>query len=85
MFRVQNDYVGPKLAHEERRLDAMALDLGDKATAAERRTLATQETFVEELRTFFDEVKRVAPLWEPNLDDGVIINFAPLWRLVPAS
>ncbi len=30
-----------------------------------------------------EEVKRVAPLWDPNLDDGVIINFAPLWRLVP--
>jgi hypothetical protein len=28
-------------------------------------------------------VKRVAPLWHPKLDDGVIINFAPLWRLVP--
>jgi hypothetical protein len=22
-------------------------------------------------------------LWNPNHDDGVIINFAPLWRLVP--
>ena len=57
--------------------------LREQATAAERRTLATQETFVEELRAFLDEVKRVAPLWNPNLDDGVIINFAPLWRLVP--
>ena len=26
---------------------------------------------------------RIAPLWNPDLDDGVIINFAPLWRLVP--
>ena len=30
-----------------------------------------------------DEVKRVAPLWQPNTDDGTVINFAPLWRLVP--
>ena len=28
-------------------------------------------------------MKRVAPLWNPNLDDGVVLNFAPLWRLVP--
>ena len=28
-------------------------------------------------------MKRIAPLWNPNLNDGVIINFAPLWRLVP--
>jgi hypothetical protein len=44
--------------------------------------LAAQEALVEELRVFNDEVRRVAPLWKPNLDDGVIINFAPLWRLV---
>ncbi len=25
---------------------------------------------------------RVAPLWNPDLNDGVIINFAPLWRLI---
>ena len=56
-----------------------------QASAAERRELAAQEGFVEELRAFLDEVKRVSPLWKPNLDDGVIINFAPLWRLVPQN
>ena len=30
-----------------------------------------------------DEVKRVAPLWNPMLDDGVVLTMAPLWRLVP--
>ena len=83
LFRVQNDYLGPKLGHEERRLEAMEHEFREQATAAERRTLAAQEAFVEELRVFLDEVKRVAPLWRPNLDDGVVINFAPLWRLVP--
>ena len=83
LFRVQNDYIGPKLGHEERRLEAMEHELREQATAAERRTLAAQEAFVEELCVFLDEVKRVAPLWRPNLDDGVAINFAPLWRLVP--
>ncbi|MFY9975220.1 MAG: hypothetical protein WAK53_13250, partial [Chromatiaceae bacterium] len=83
LFRVQNDYVAPKLAHEERRLDALAAELRDGATATERKALAEQQTLVEELRAFLAEVKRVAPLWKPNLDDGVIINFAPLWRLVP--
>ena len=85
LFRVQNDYVAPKLAHEERRLDSLTAELRDGATAAQRKQLAAQEAFVEELRTFLDEVKRVAPLWNPNLDDGVIINFAPLWRLVPQN
>lgn len=85
LFRVQNDYVAPKLAHEERRLEALTTELRDGATAAQRRHLAAQELVVEELRFLLDEVKRVAPLWKPNLDDGVIINFAPLWRLVPQN
>lgn len=83
LFRVQNDYAAPKLAHEERRLESLSSELRNGATAAQRKQLATQEAFVDELRVFLDEVKRVAPLWNPNLDDGVILNFAPLWRLVP--
>jgi hypothetical protein len=83
LFRVQNDYAARKLAHEERRLESLSNELRDGATAAQRRQLAAQEAVVEELRAFLAEVKRVAPLWKPNLDDGVIINFAPLWRLVP--
>lgn len=85
LFRVQNDYVAPKLAHEERRFESLSNELRDGATAAQRKQLAAQEAVVEELRAFLAEVKRVAPLWNPNLDDGVIINFAPLWRLVPQN
>ncbi|MEZ4390235.1 MAG: hypothetical protein R3A48_03990 [Polyangiales bacterium] len=85
LFRVQNDYVAPKLAHEARRLDALTSELRDGGTASQRKALAAQEAFVEELRALLDEVKRVAPLWNPNLDDGVLINFAPLWRLVPQN
>lgn len=85
LFRVQNDYAALKLAHEERRLESLTSDLRNGATATQRKQLATQEFVVEELRAFLDEVKRVAPLWNPNLDDGVVINFAPLWRLVPQN
>jgi hypothetical protein len=85
LFRVQNDYVAPKLAHEERRLQALTSELRDGATTAQRKALAAQEALVEELRGFLEEVKRVTPLWKPNLDDGVVINFAPLWRLVPQN
>ncbi|MFO0757502.1 MAG: hypothetical protein U0359_13480 [Byssovorax sp.] len=79
-FRIQNDYVIPKLAHEERRLYAMG---EAPRTAADRRAQTDQQTLVDELRGFLDEVKRIAPLWSPNLDDGVLLNFAPLYRLVP--
>jgi hypothetical protein len=88
LFRVQNDYIGGekgKLVHEERRLESLRLELRDGATAAQRKELTAQQSLVDELRAFLAEVKRVAPLWNPNLDDGVIINFAPLWRLVPQN
>lgn len=85
LFRVQNEYAAPKLAHEERRLESLTSELRVGATAVQRKALAAQEALVEELRAFVDDVKRVAPLWKPNLDDGVIINFAPLWRLVPQN
>jgi hypothetical protein len=83
LYKVQNEYVAPKLAHEERKLESLRKELGESPRAAERKALGAQESFVEELRAFLDEVKRIAPLWNPDLDDGVIINFAPLWRLVP--
>jgi hypothetical protein len=85
LFRVQSDYVAPKLAHEERRLESLTGELRDGATAGQRKQLAAQQGLVEELRAFLDEVKRVAPLWKPSLDDGVVIDFAPLWRLVPQN
>jgi hypothetical protein len=83
LFRLQNDFAMPKLRHEERRLEALSAETQGGATAGQRKELAAQEALVEELRAFVDELKRVAPLWNPNLDDGVILNFAPLWRLAP--
>ena len=85
LFRVQNDYVAPKLSHEERRLESLMGERREKVTAEQRKELAVQAAFVNELRAFLEELRRVAPLWKPNLNDGVIINFAPLWRLVPQN
>lgn len=82
LYTVQKDYVELKLRHEERRLTSLRQDFGSNPTGAQRRELVAQETFTEELRTLLDEVKRIAPLWSVNLDDGVVIAFAPLWRLV---
>lgn len=83
LFRLLNDYVGPKLQHEERKLTNLTQDAGPNPAASQRREIDDQEVFVGELRAFRDEVALVAPLWNPNLHDGVILNFAPLWRLVP--
>lgn len=77
LYRVLNEVVKPKVTFEEQRLTEM------RSEGATRRQIEIQEGFVEELRTFREEVTRVAPLWNPDLDDGVLLNFAPLWRLTP--
>ena len=82
-YRVANDYVTPKVDHEERKLNTLRQEAGPDPSSKQRKEIDAQETFVAELRAFLTEVKRIAPLWNPNLNDGVIINFAPLWRLVP--
>jgi hypothetical protein len=82
-YKILNDHVNPKHREEERRLTSLRQDSGPNPTAGQRNEIAALEGFVEELCAFRDEVSRIAPLWNPNLNDGVIINFAPLWRLVP--
>lgn len=82
-YKILNDYAGPKLQHEERKLVVLVQGAGANPTASQRKQTAEQESLVAELREFCDEVARIAPLWNPDLNDGVIINFAPLWRLVP--
>jgi len=79
---VQVEFVAPKLAHEERRLEQLRAELvGSSGKSGTR--LASQEAFVDQLRAFLDDLKCLSLLWRPNLDDGIVINFAPLWRLVP--
>lgn len=82
-FQLQGDVLAPKLAYEERQLAGLVQGPGEGASAKERREIEAQEAFVEELRVLLEEVKRVAPLWKPTLDDGIVLVMAPLWRLVP--
>ena len=43
-----------------------------------------QEEFLSELRDFEEKLRRAANLYlEPDLNDGVVLNIAPLWELVP--
>jgi hypothetical protein len=83
IFLLLQDHVEPKLAHELRLRDEALRDSGLNPTTQARRELAAKQSFIDELHTLTDVLKSVAPLWMPNLPDGVMINFAPLWRLVP--
>ena len=82
-YRVLNDYVTPKLHHEERKLTSLVQEAGPSPTGSQRKEIEAQRDFVEEMRSFRDEVARVAPMWRPELDDGILVTCAPLWRLLP--
>lgn len=80
-FQIQNEIIAPKLTYEERQLENLTVAAGINPTAKERKEIAEQQAFVGELRSFLDEIRCVAPLWRPALDDGVVLTMAPLWRL----
>jgi hypothetical protein len=75
-YRVQNDYLEPKLKAAERRLLELRQSAGASPTGQQRKDLASQESLVEELRVFREQVARIAPLWKPYRDDGVVLNCA---------
>lgn len=82
-FKVLNDYVTPKLQHEQSKLTTLVQAGGPNPSASQGKAIAAQDSFVDELRAFREEVERVAPLFHPDLDDGIVLVKAPLWRLVP--
>jgi hypothetical protein len=83
LFAIGNDIAVPRLAAEERRLASLRAAAGDSPSARERAEIDAAETAADEARTVLAEIRRVAPLWEPDLDDGIVLVSAPLWRLVP--
>jgi hypothetical protein len=82
-IQIQNDITGPKLAYEEAKLANMSPATQDGRVSAEGKEIESQRAFVDELRDLHDQVKRVAPLWIPSLDDGVMLTMCTMWRLFP--
>lgn len=85
LYNAVNRYVEPKIASVERELreaeGKLAAASGRIATRL-REQVESSRAFLNELRDFRDELLRVAALpYQPNLDDGVIINAAPLHKL----
>ena len=79
LFRVQKDFVTPKLSHEMRKLEDLRRDFGGTPKQSQRKILELQTEFVEELRSFLERLRSVSGIFHPDIDDGVVINFAPLW------
>ena len=79
LYTCVNDFVEPKLRQVEQDLNS----LRSKSTRSsqEEKELEKLSYLASELRDFRDELLRLAKLWKPNLNDGVQITAAPLWKL----
>jgi hypothetical protein len=89
LFKALVNYVEPKIRLEENRLDQLRSQRAQAGTAGREakqfeKLLDRQESLLSDLHDFRDKLRRAADLHlEPNLDDGVVLNIAPLWELVP--
>ena len=89
LFKALLNYVEPKIRLEEDRLRTLrgrkeaAGSSGREAKQIEK-DMDRQEQFVSELLDFADRLRRASNLHlEPDLNDGVVLNIAPLWELAP--
>ena len=89
LFKALVNYVEPKIRLEGSRLDSLRSQkaaAGDTGKAAKKidKEIEKQEDFISELQDFEDKLRRAANLHlEPDLNDGVVLNIAPLHELVP--
>jgi len=89
LFKTLVNYVEPKIRLEFSRLQALRGQVtaaGGSGKEAKRlaEELERQEDFFSELQDFEDKLRRAANLHlEPDLNDGVVLNIAPLHELVP--
>lgn len=79
LYTCVNDFVDPKL----KQATENAAVLRNKTTRStqEEKDLEELINLELELTDFRDELLRIAKFWKPNLNDGVQITAAPLWKL----
>jgi hypothetical protein len=89
LFKAIVNHVEPKIRLEANALDSLRTqraEVGETGKEAKRlaKEIERQEDFLSELRDFEDKLRRAANLHlEPDLNDGVVLNIAPLHELVP--
>ncbi len=91
LFKALVNYVEPKLRLEESNLEQLRSQKASAGTSGKavkqlEKQIDRQEALIAEIRDFEEKLRRAANFnLEPDLNDGVVLNIAPLWELVPWS
>ncbi len=89
LFRIRSEYVEAKI----RLLEGQIADIQNTANAAggkEKRKLekeiAPLQDVLDDVREFERLMKHISEVrgYTPHIDDGVLLNMAPLWELIPS-
>jgi len=82
LYKCLQQFVLPKLTDVEKEIAHLRTVLAaNEGGAKERNRLEELEGLRRELIELRTELEVWAPKWKPNLNDGVLINAAPLWKL----
>jgi hypothetical protein len=82
LFTCVTDSVNPKIETATKDIERLRKELSEAGNTQKRDELEKLQDFRQELIDFRDELLRVAKLpYKPNLNDGVLITAAPLWKL----
>lgn len=89
LYRVRTEYVAPKVNLLEKQLQEIRIEY-EKAEGRRQRQLEKQ---MAQLSDVLDDVREFQKLltfiseergYKPRIDDGVLLNMAPLWELIPS-
>jgi len=83
IFRVLNQILHVRVPDAERDVFEAQQDVSSGGTSNAAELLQKNQQLLHDIRQLQSELQLVAPLWNPNLNDGVIINHAILWRITP--
>jgi len=93
LFRIRSEYVQPKI----RLLEGQIADIPKRANASEgkekrrlEREMVPLHDTLDDVREFERRLKYISEGrdgtqgYTPHIDDGVLLNMAPLWELIPS-
>jgi len=83
IYRLLQEFVDPRISQAERDCFKWQQQVASGGTTDAAQQLQASQALLDDLKQLKAELSLVAPLWKPDLNDGVIINHAILWRITP--